>query len=272
MSRTSWPIVVGGCLRSGTSLIRRILNAHSRIHCGPEVKFFRDFYGDYLDDPLSHLRFTSTARAILAETELLEVLGGAFVSMHERAMNAAGKARWADKTPENVLYLSEWEKLLGDRWLFVHVVRNPLDTLASIKEARFPLTLPVDLEGRIALYREYTEAGLRFAASHPERAQILVYERLADAPESGVRGLMSWLGERFEPSQLAFNEVDHGAGLEDPKVATTSRVHTSSVHRWPTILSDDEALAVWSATADLWTQIDPDRLYFQPPSRVVGPH
>src|SRR5437762_3114343 len=118
----TWPIIVGGCYRSGTSVIRRILDAHSRIHCGPEVKFFRDFYGDYLDDRLQHLRFMTTARAILPETDLLDVLGRAFVAVHERAAACAGKPRWADKNPENVLYLSEWQRLLRDHWLFVHVV------------------------------------------------------------------------------------------------------------------------------------------------------
>ncbi len=34
--RSKWPIVVGGCLRSGTSLVRRLLDSHTRIHCGPE--------------------------------------------------------------------------------------------------------------------------------------------------------------------------------------------------------------------------------------------
>jgi Sulfotransferase family len=39
----SRPIVVGGCYRSGTSLVRRLLDSHPRIHCGPEVKLFRDY-------------------------------------------------------------------------------------------------------------------------------------------------------------------------------------------------------------------------------------
>jgi hypothetical protein len=85
MSRNTWPIIIGGCHRSGTSLIRRVLNAHSRINCGPEVKFFRDFYGDYSNDPLRHLRFTSSARAILPEDELLELLGGTFVDSSGKA-------------------------------------------------------------------------------------------------------------------------------------------------------------------------------------------
>lgn len=142
------PIVIGGCYRSGTSLVRRLLNAHSGVHCGPEVTFFRDFYGSYFDDQLSHLRFTQTARTLASEADLMVILGKAYIALHEHAAAQEGKARWADKSPDNVLYLQDWERLLGDRWVFIQVVRNPLDTLASIKEARFPLTLPADLAGR----------------------------------------------------------------------------------------------------------------------------
>lgn len=48
------------------------------------------------------------------------------------------------KNPENILYFKDWQQLLGDRWILVQVVRNPLDTLASIKEMRFPLTIPTN--------------------------------------------------------------------------------------------------------------------------------
>ena len=157
--RSSWPIVVGGCHRSGTSLVRRLLNAHSRIFCGPEVKFFRDFSANYKEDPIRHLRFFNTARALLPEEELLGIFGKAFIALHESAAALAGKARWADKNPENVLYLPQWQRLLGNEWLMIHVMRNPLDTLASMKEASFPLSLPETLDGRIEFYQQYQRQG-----------------------------------------------------------------------------------------------------------------
>ena len=256
MLRSSWPIIVGGCHRSGTSLVRRILNAHARIYCGPELKFFRDFYSDYLSDPLRHVRFMTSARAVLPEDDLLEVLGQAFVMIHERAAARAGKQRWADKNPENVLYLAEWQRLLGDGWLFVHVVRNPLDTLASIKEIRFPLTIPSELGARIDLYQRYTQAGLNFGAAHAERYCRVVYEELASEPEAAVSALMACLGESFEPAQLAFNSQPQQAGLEDPKVIETTAVHRESVGRWKALLSQKEAREIRRECEPLWRQID----------------
>jgi hypothetical protein len=258
VSRSAWPIIVGGCHRSGTSLVRRLLNAHSRIHCGPEVKFFRDFYGDYPDDPLWPMRFMATARAVLPEEELLELFGKAFVAVHERAAARAGKLRWADKTPENVLHLAEWRRLLGDRWMFLHVVRNPLDTLASIKEAKFPRTIPAELDARIAFYQRYTRAGLDFSAAHPDRYQRVVYEQLTLSPESTLSALMESLGETLEPNQLAFNAAPQQQGLEDPKITRTSGIHAESVGRWPGILTAEEAEVIRHETREVWALVSPD--------------
>lgn len=258
MVNNTLPIVVGGCHRSGTSLVRRLLNTHSRIHCPPEVKFFRDFHGDYPNDPLWSFRYVATARVLASEDELLELFGRTFVTLHERAAARRGKPRWADKNPENVLYLADWQRLLGDAWLFIHVVRNPLDTVASIKEAKFPRIIPADLAGRIALYRRYSRAGLDFATANPDRHYRLHYERLVRSPEATLRDLMAWLGEGFEPAQLAFNEAPQQRGLEDPKIAETSAVHTKSVDRWPTVLSAEEARLIEDETRDLWALLNAD--------------
>ena len=259
MALHTQPIVIGGCHRSGTSLLRRVLNAHSAIHCGPEVKFFRDFYGHYADDAWADFRFFATARAILPESDLLSIAGAAFVAMHERAAARAGKRRWADKTPENVLHLADWQRLLGEEWTFVHVVRHPLDTLASIKETGFRRTIPADLDGRIAWYRRFTQAGLDFGATTPDRYRRVVYESFVADPEAGVDSLMDALDESPERGQLAFNALPQQRGLEDPKVGETTRVHAESVGRWRAVLSDDEARVIWDGTRDLWCQIDPER-------------
>jgi hypothetical protein len=252
MNRAETPIVVGGCHRSGTSMVRRILDLHPEIHCGPEVAFFRDFHDDYFSDPLRHLRFTSTACDLVGEEEALDVLGHAFVELHGRAASLAGKRRWADKAPENVLYTRQWERLLGGDWIMVQLVRDPVDTIASMLEAGFPLTLPPDLQGRIDFYRRYTEAGFAFGKVAPDRYRRIVYEDLCRNPETVVRDLMAWLGEDFDDRQLDFGRVSRLPGLEDPKVAATDAVHTRSIDRGAEMLSKDEIAAIRAQTADLW--------------------
>lgn len=250
------PIIVGGCFRSGTSLVRRLLNAHSRIHCGPEVKFFRDFSGDYVDDRLRHLRFFTTVRQLgLPEGTLLDLFGHAFIEAHRVAAVGQGKQRWADKNPENVLYMDAWWHLLGGRLRFVHCVRHPIDTLASLKETRFPLTVPSRFEDKVSLWGRYLEAGLAFEERHQNVSFRLRYEDLATAPDPTLRSLMDFLGERFEPRQLAFNTLPHQPGLEDPKVAKTDAVHAGSVGRGAASLDPQEVAAVRAGTAALASRL-----------------
>lgn len=203
----------------------------------------------------------TSARSILPEADLLDVLGRAFVNLHERAAARAGKPRWADKNPENVLYNSQWQQLLGDQWLMIHVARNPLDTLASIKEIKFPLAIPAQLHERIQFYRRYIKAGLDFGKEHPDRYHRVLYEQLVLSPQATLTRMMQWLGETFEPGQLRFNAFPQEGGLEDPKIANTSEIHAASNGRWQVVLSHQEAQAVWRETHDLWALIDPDGHY-----------
>ena len=75
------PIVIGGFYRSGTTLLRRLLDSHSNIHCGPEVKFFKDFHGHYLNFTLQHVRFFETAKSYNLPNEVLyDIFGKAFIT------------------------------------------------------------------------------------------------------------------------------------------------------------------------------------------------
>lgn len=269
--RRELPIVVGGCHRSGTSLVRRLLDSHSAIHCGPELPFFRDFFGNYDGDPYAHLRFSAAIRSVVSEAEALRVLGSAFLTIHEVAASAAGKRRWADKSPDNVVHLADWESLLRDRWLFVFVVRNPLDTLASMSDRPFPLTLPRGLLERTAHYLRYVEAGLHYLGEHPHRTQLVVYEQLVTEPEVVLSDLMAGLGEDFEPSQVNYGDAVHQDGLEDPEVRKLSRPQIGRTHRWAERLGRDDGSKIFAATERTWARIDPTYRWVRPEGAERSP-
>jgi hypothetical protein len=107
------------------------------------------------------------------------------------------------------------------------------------------------------MYRRYVELGMGFAARYPQRCFTLVYEQLVSEPQVTLAALMSWLGEQADPGQLAFNEAPHQRGLEDPKVASTTNIHTASAGRWVSVLDAHEVARIWSQTHDLVPQIDP---------------
>jgi hypothetical protein len=236
------PIIIGGFWRSGTSLLRRLLDSHSRIHCGPEVKFFKDFYGDYLNDELRRTRLFSTLPTLgLTVEEILSIFGRAFVESHELAARKAGKVRWADKNPENVLYLKQWHRLLPGGFVFLEIVRDPLDALASLKEIGFYKTVPPAFADKARLLKIFRDTGASYAAKHPESSLTLRYEDLVRAPHATLECLFSWLGETFEPEVLErFSLPERGEGIEDPKVKITQNIHDHSIGRWCQDLTEEE--------------------------------
>jgi len=242
MSGQALPIIIGGFYRSGTSLVRRLLDSHSNISCGPEIKFFRDFYGDFADDDLAHARFFRTVRSLgLTDEECLRIFGQAFIAAHELAARKLNKARWADKNPENVLYLDRWKTMLPGGFVFIHVARNPYDALASLKEVGFPKAVPASFEAKTALYVKYANAGLKFCKENPESSVSLAYEELVRRPGAILADLFERLGEPFEPEILdRFYLAERRLGLEDSKVAQRKEIHVESIGRWRGILTPDE--------------------------------
>lgn len=232
------PIIVGACHRSGTSLMRRILDTHSNISCPPEIKFFKDFYADYFNDDLKHLRFFSTLKKTgLSEKDLLKIHGQAFVKSHEALCLKNNKIRWADKNPENVLHLKEWTEILNGNFFFVLLVRNPHDTIASLLEAKFEKTLPQSFEDLVNMYLNYTNTGLNFAKQNPEKSIVIRYVDLVSEPEKTVTKLMDFVGENLESKMLTnFNNSKIKDGIEDPKVKKTKKIHSKSVGRGQTDL------------------------------------
>ncbi len=242
------PIIIGGFYRSGTTLVRRLLDSHSRIHCGPEVKFFKDFYGDYIQDDLHHVRLFSTLSTLgLAEGEILSIFGRAFVESHELAARKAGKIRWADKNPENVLYLKQWSQLLPGGFVFIQIVRNPLDALASLKEIGFHKSVPAAFGDKVHLLKKFLDEGRIYTEQHPETSLTLCYEDIVRAPKDTLEYLFSWLGEIFEPKILEqFFLPERGDGIEDPKVKMMNNVHARSIGRWHQDLTPEEINAIQS--------------------------
>lgn len=227
------PIIVGGFYRSGTSLVRRLLDSHSNIHCGPEIKFFKDFEQDYINDSLGHVRFFSTLPSLgLDRNEILRIFGNAFVTAHELAAQKAKKKRWADKNPENVLHLNDWDTLLPNGFFFVHVVRDPIDALASLNAIGFRKTVPQSFAKKVLLYKTFNEAGTTFAENNPGRSITIRYETLVNQPDDTVKTLFEFLGERAEPDVFKrYYLTERGFGIEDPNVRKTKTIHAKSVGR-----------------------------------------
>lgn len=220
------PIFLVGAHRSGTTLLRLIVDSHSRIACPPESFFVAPFQEVLRDE-----KAMEGLRAMgFSEAHVLSRLRETVSYFFEIYTAARGKQRWADKTPSYVDCLDFIEALFGPDCRYVLLYRHGLDVACSELHSNIREVQPhIEACGgdvRIGAARYWArqcEKMLAFQARHPERCHELRYEALATDPEPVLRGLFAFLGEPWEPDVLRFHESPHDRwiGLEDGKAGSS---------------------------------------------------
>lgn len=252
------PIIIGGSHRSGTTLVRRLLNGHPHIACPLEIKFHKDLLQQFPNDPLAHGRLGASINALgLAQEEWLDEFGRALVRCHEISAFRQGKRRWADKNPENSLNIEHWDRLLKEQLHFLLVVRHPFDILASMAEIGMPRVLPSTLIERAWHVKNYIESGLAYLDSHSSRASMLCYEDLVTSPEITMTTFLSNIGEEFYPEMIfELGSKRHGVGLEDPKAADRYTISMHNIGRWRNSFNSKEVDELLSVLGNLLERLE----------------
>ncbi len=237
-------IIIGGCGRSGTTVFKEMLNRHPRIACGPETSMFGLPFDPrriaiYWNIPLEQLT------ALMDESEHLPRFAERFYGDFVRR---EGKARWADKTPNNVRAVG---RILTwfPRARFIHVIRDGRDVVCSLRHhpkerIRGGRIVPVNTVNTIEFccrrWVQDTSAGLAYA-NHP-RCFELRYEHLIADPEGVLRRVCDFLGEDYDPAMLDPSRTKHetptGQVLNNP--GASSAVVGRSIGRWRRDLTPDE--------------------------------
>jgi len=210
-------IIIGGSPSTGSSLLRQMLNRHSAIYCGPETKLFAfpQLYDEweklkyglvrkpYLTAPDVHLvrganlsgpeqKWSADEVAgLLKSTNSLPEFADAYF---ERPCRAYGKQYWAEKTPANVLGFRHFHDHFSAP-VIIHVVRHPLDTIASLLSRGLPLFQAV------SRYLFSTAYGL--AARNLDCYVEVKYEHLVNSPEEALSGFFDICGLEFEDAMLS---------------------------------------------------------------------
>lgn len=255
-------IFVGGCSRSGTTLLGAILGAHSDCICSPESHFkvsvlrhCRQPDGTIdLERALSliqrHWRFKlwqlkleSGKAPRTSYPDLLTWL----VGVYAQGRGLTGSV-WVDHTPENINYASALLRLFPEA-TFVHIVRDGRAVANSI--------LPLDW-GPNTIIRAATwwqlmvEDGLALETRlPPEQIIRLSYEQLLYDPERTVRRLSEELDLSYEAHML---EAD---GFQPPAYTTGQHrligqgLDAERAGRWKTTLTDRQVEVFESLAGDL---------------------
>jgi hypothetical protein len=146
------PLILGGCPRSGTTLLRAILDNHPGVAVPPETNFVlplwheRTRFGDLREEANRHAvaewifsplhggprirgdvpRRQAIARVVAAPPTAGGLLAACFGVYAQRT----GKPRWGDKRPRYAMFIRAVFDLFPDAQ-FVNIVRDPRAAVAS---------------------------------------------------------------------------------------------------------------------------------------------
>jgi hypothetical protein len=125
-------IFVGGCPRSGTTLVQRILDCHPEIYAGPEFIFVSRIV-DLFQDMRQSIRLGGSIHAILDEEDLVHAFRSLLVDLLLPKLQAQSVSYLSEKTPGNVLAFAWLEEHVPEGKKIL-VVRDPRDVVSSMLE------------------------------------------------------------------------------------------------------------------------------------------
>ena len=270
-SSSSGPLFIIGTERSGSNLLRLILNAHSRIaiphpphlmkYLAPQAAGYGDLSQDaamlrVIDDALTIIDahifpwdYPLDRLALLAAAPERSVFG-VVAAIYEAVRAAEGKPRWGNKSTFMVHYVDEVRAVYPDA-RFILLVRDPRDVAVSARKSVFSPCHPLL---NAELWDHQQQIGLRLLERlPPEAITLLRYEDLTAAPEDTLRALCTVLGEEFEPDMLRFfegREAKTGAGLSRSWENTGRPVIRNNSQKFLKALSPAHILTIEAVCAE----------------------
>jgi hypothetical protein len=255
-----------GAPRSGTTLLARMLGAHSAIYQRAEPHLITPiahlgYFGNVQKAPYDPFNAEQAVKEFVAdlprgEADYLDALRAYTDVMYGRMLATAPQKRFfLDKTPAYGLVLPFLFKLYPKAH-YVILTRHPLAVLTSYVESFFDGDWQVAVDHNPILQR-YVPALARVLRDRPVPFVHVVYEQLVRDPETHFRRVCDHLGVPFEASAIEYGETgDAPKGLGDPTgVQKHTRPVTSSVSKWAAeIAANPQALRLVSKVVD---QLDP---------------
>ena len=193
------PVFVICTLRSGSTLLRVLLDSHSQIRSPHELHL--RYVSVHFDQKWSERSMKELGLDTRAADYLL------WDRLLHRELTASRKSIIADKTPNNVFIVDRLREAWPDA-RFIFLLRHPGAIARSRQKYKG--------EGADELIVQYVEA--LEAARQTYDGHTVRYEDLTADPERELRKICDFLGVPYEATMLDYGQFDHGrykSGLGD---------------------------------------------------------
>lgn len=276
-----------GFVRSGTTMLRAMLDSHSVLAVPPESYFVVALLQSRarletttgLDWPTIIERIESDryfqdwnlepdALQALRTDDHIRTTADAVAGLYSAYANVHGKARYGDKTPSHLGSVA----LLAEsfpRSRFVHIVRDGRDVVPSVVKMPFGpdgfADAALSWERRI---REGRQAGLTLG---PDRYLEIHYESLVADPEGVLADVCRHFDLGYEPTMLDYHSrsdelltglrhTDHIQGIRKPP--------TAGLRDWRLDLSPYDVALFEVIAGDLLDELGYERSGYKPSNRA----
>ncbi len=254
------PVFVVGSMRSGSTMLRLILDSHPNIAIGAETGFMGALRGT---KEIPHWKFGKGwyERLNWTEQEVDERLREFYGGMFQRYAAQQGKQRWGEKTPFHTSHMVEMARVFPDS-VFVGIVRHPGAVAASLRKNfhySFVDALSYWTATNLDLVRAGTELG--------ERLTLCRYEDLLLEGERTLRELMTRLDEPWHPDVLEHHRVQGEQGaprVVEGSTRTDDPIDARRAVQWTGSATSDDFAALDSIAGFAeffgYDPVDPNRL------------
>jgi hypothetical protein len=292
-----WLFIVGSP-RSGTTLLARIIEAHSQIAIIHETMWIAPFFkkrvgltpegtvtSDLITHLLAHSRFSRFSRAGIDCQKLERLIGSGPQVSYARLVSdlfglygqACGKALVGDKTPDYVRDVDVLHSLWPEAKI-VHLIRDGRDVCLSWtswkrKIPRLQSLFPTWSEDPVTTAALWWERNVRAGrasgrAVGPDLYYEVRYETLVKDPEREVQRLCTFLDVHYEEPMLRFSEgrtrADPGLSAKDAWLPITA-----GLRDWRTQMAAEDIERFEAAVGDLLEELAYPRGVARPTGEAV---
>ena len=255
------PIFIIGTERSGTNLLRLILNSHSDIAIPHPPHIMKNFskleplYGDLREDK----NFKALIRDVVTmvglhpypweikldgekifrqipERNLINI----FFAIYDQYLESTHKKRWGCKSTFMIYHVALIRRYYP-RAKFLYMVRDGRDVALSAKKSIFN-RYSVYYTAR--LWKKEQQIGISWLSDLSSKDIFVVkYEDLLSDPQAAVKSLCDFLDEPFEKSMLDFaatKEAKKSASISASWKNTSRPIIKDNVNKFKNELTDKE--------------------------------